>query len=211
MIAQGMSGAEEVPRTLKLPRARAVPAHEVRDAHDLRDATDRSLVAAVASGDEAAMRTLVERHGPAVLAAARRVLADGGRADEAAQDTFLVLWRKPGSYDPSRGGLRSWLCAVARRRAVDVVRKEEVHDRYRVHLAPPETIDDGDRIVERAGVMAELARLSPLQREAIFLAYYEGLTYREVARRLGIPEGTAKTRLRDGLARLRAGLGAVSI
>lgn len=132
-------------------------------------------------------------------------------AQEVVQDTFLALWRRPGSFDPQRGPLRTFLLGVARNKAVDLVRKEESLRRTKEALAMeadaslsnPETAGEMVAAEERATIKQALQGLPPLQREAIVLAYFGGRTYREVAGELGIPEGTAKTRLRDGLLNLR--------
>jgi RNA polymerase sigma-70 factor (ECF subfamily) len=163
--------------------------------------------------DENTFRAVVEDYGAAVLGIARRVLADPNLAEEVAQDTFIALWRRPGAFDPERGSLRSFLMVVARNKAVDLVRKEESRKRATDSLLqeaarPSDMSPDDERIEEREEIRRALAQLSLVQREAIVLAYFGGRTYREVARELEIPEGTAKTRLRDGLVRLRTLLSA---
>ena len=163
------------------------------------------------SGDEVALSRLVETHKGAVYGMARRILEDVALAEEVAQDTFLALWRRPEAYDARRGSLRAFLIGIARNKAVDVVRKEESLRRTREALAAemeatqPEMNDLRiEGVEERRQVQLAVASLSDVQREAVVLAYYGGRTYREVAQELGIPEGTAKTRLRDGLLKLRA-------
>jgi RNA polymerase sigma-70 factor (ECF subfamily) len=169
-----------------------------------------ALVEALAERDERALVALINEFGPLVFAVARRIVAEPGLAEEVAQDTFLALWRRPGAFDPERGSLQSFLLSVARNKAVDLVRKEESLRRSAEALLAEVPASAGDPaaepmegVEERHGVRDALARLSPVQREAIVLAYFGGRTYREVAAELGIPEGTAKTRLRDGLLRLR--------
>ena len=158
--------------------------------------------------DERALAEVVDAYGPYVLGMARRVVADAGMAEEVAQDVFVALWRRPGAFDPARGTLQGFLMGVARNKAIDVVRREETRKRARDNLmAEQEVASEGpsatESIDERQRVTAALAQLSAPQKEAVVLAYYGGRTYREVAEELGIPEGTAKTRLRDGLAKLR--------
>jgi RNA polymerase sigma-70 factor (ECF subfamily) len=161
--------------------------------------------------DEKALRTAIDTYGRLVFGVASRILGEASLAEEVAQDTFVALWRRPGAFDPSRGSLQSFLAGVARNKAVDVVRREESLRRTKesllaeIEVTRSETADPGASadIEEREVVTAALAKLSALQREAIVLAYFGGRTYREVASELGIPEGTAKTRLRDGLIRLR--------
>lgn len=162
--------------------------------------------------DDRALAEIVDAYSSYVLGMARRVLADHALAEEVAQDVFVALWRRPGAFDPSRGTLQGFLMGVARNKAIDVVRKEESRRRTRENLmSEQEVTSEGpsatESIDERQRVTAALARLPGLQKEAVVLAYYGGRTYREVAEELGIPEGTAKTRLRDGLARLRGLLG----
>ncbi|HEX3327047.1 MAG TPA: sigma-70 family RNA polymerase sigma factor [Actinomycetota bacterium] len=163
--------------------------------------------------DENTFRAVVESYGAAVLGIARRVLADPNLAEEVAQDTFVALWRRPGAFDPERGSLRAFLLVVARNKAVDLVRREEARKRATESLLqeaalPSDIAPDDERIEEREEIRRALAQLSSVQREAIVLAYFGGRTYREVARDLEIPEGTAKTRLRDALVRLRTLLSA---
>ena len=169
---------------------------------------DEALVDRLMARDERALAEVVDAYKGLVFGMARRILVDAGLAEEVAQDTFLALWRRPGSYDPGRGGLQAFLMGVARNKAIDVVRREETRRRAASELVagqdmesevPPAT----EAVDERQRVVAALGRLSVPQKEAVVLAYYGGRTYREVAEELGIPEGTAKTRLRDGLAKLR--------
>lgn len=162
--------------------------------------------------DERALTEIVESYKRLVFGMARRVLADAGMAEEVAQDVFVALWRRPGSFDPTRGTLQGFLMGVARNKAIDVVRREETRRRARDNLMAEQEVTSGgpsatEAIDERQRVTAALATLAAPQREAVVLAYYGGRTYREVAEELGIPEGTAKTRLRDGLAKLRERLG----
>lgn len=166
------------------------------------------VVERLQNGDEAALRETIGLYGGVVLGMARRILVEPAMAEEVAQDTFLALWRRPGAFDPSRGSLQSFLLGVARNKAIDLVRKEEARSRARDSLvAEAETAltveNPTDRFEEKREVRDALTRLSSVQREAIVLAYFGGRTYREVAAELGIPEGTAKTRLRDGLIKLK--------
>jgi RNA polymerase sigma-70 factor (ECF subfamily) len=183
------------------------------DAEDMIGESDVYLAQRLLERDEKALREAIDRYGRAVFGIARRVLAEASLAEEVAQDTFLALWRRPGAYDPARGSLQAFLLGVARNKAVDLVRREESLRRAREALTVEAEPGDGAPIdetgvEEREEVRAALAKLSPLQREAIVLAYFGGRTYREVAAELGIPEGTAKTRLRDGLIKLREFMGA---
>ena len=173
--------------------------------------SDTLLVHMLMARDEDALRTAIDTYGRLVFGVASRILGEASLAEEVAQDTFVALWRRPGAFDPSRGSLQSFLAGVARNKAVDVVRREESLRRTKdsllaeVEAIVSEGTDTGAsaEIEDRDAVVAALGKLSPVQREAIVLAYFGGRTYREVAAELGIPEGTAKTRLRDGLIRLR--------
>jgi RNA polymerase sigma-70 factor, ECF subfamily len=180
------------------------------DGSDMVRNEDARLAERLLAREEEALREAITAYGSMVHGIARRVLGEPSLAEEVAQDTFLALWRRPGAFDPERGSLLAFLLAVARNKAIDLVRKEESRRRSADALiaeseANPGTGGTGEanRIEERNEVKEALARLSRIQREAIVLAYFGGRTYREVAVELGIPEGTAKTRLRDGLSKLR--------
>ena len=169
---------------------------------------DSEVVERLQNGDEAALREAIGLYGGLVLGMARRILVEPAMAEEVAQDTFLALWRRPGAFDASRGSLQSFLLGVARNKAIDLVRKEEARGRagdlLMAEAEIAQTVENPtDRFVERREVRDALSQLSEVQREAIVLAYFGGRTYREVAAELGIPEGTAKTRLRDGLIKLK--------
>jgi RNA polymerase sigma-70 factor (ECF subfamily) len=169
---------------------------------------DVELAERLMARDESALRDVIAAFGTKVHGMARRVLTDPALAEEVTQDAFLALWRRPGAFDPERGSLLAFLLGVARNKAIDLVRREESLKRTRDALvaeveSQPAVSDDAPRIDEREELTRALRQLSPAHREAIVLAYYGGRTYREVATELAIPEGTAKTRLRDGLMKLR--------
>jgi RNA polymerase sigma factor (sigma-70 family) len=179
---------------------------------DVRDDPDEAILERLLSRDDRALQEVIDAHGAFVLGMARRVLGDPGLAEEVAQDAFLALWRRPGAFDPGRGSLRTFLLGVARNKAIDVVRKEERLRRTKEALTAEagrqsEALGADEPMVSGDAVRSALADLPGAQREALVLAYFGGRTYREVAEELGIPEGTAKTRLRDGLANLRRTLG----
>ncbi len=147
-------------------------------------------------------------HALAVHATARRVLGDAQAAEDVVQEVFLEFWRRPEAYDPRRGALRSWLCAVARNKAIDLVRRADRHSAALAALAETDLSEDAAEPVMRKA-LAESVRdaiesLPATHRTAIVLAYYRGFTYRQVALTLSIPEGTAKSRVRLGLRRLNA-------
>lgn len=174
------------------------------------NAPDEALLGRLLEREEAALREVISIYGSPVFGMAKRVLADAAWADEVAQDTFVALWRRPGAFDPARGSLRTFLLGVARNKAVDVVRREARVRRKaeevmrEQELQPPASLDAAD---DRAEVQHAMRSLTQPQREAILLAYFGGYTYREVAEHLDIPEGTAKSRLRDGLTKMRQVLG----
>lgn len=173
-----------------------------------------TLVRRVADGDEAAFGAVYDATSSRVYGIARRVLRDPAQAEEVAQEVYLELWQKAGTFDDERGGAAAWLATIAHRRAVDRVRTEQARrtrdDRAAAAsgAAPfddvASTVEEAD---ERARVAAALGQLTDLQRQAVELAYYGGLTYRQVAEQLGAPLGTVKSRLRDGLRRLSETLG----
>jgi len=173
------------------------------------------LVKRLAEKDEEALRQVIDTYGGSVFGIARRVLAEPGLAEEVAQDTFLALWNRPSAYDPARGGLQGFLLGVARNKAIDRVRREESRRRAMDSLlaeqeATSTSQSDDEHLIQMEDseeIRSALAKLSDVQRQAVVLAYFGGRTYREVAEELGIPEGTAKTRLRDALMRMRDELG----
>ena len=142
----------------------------------------------------------------------RRVLRDPSQAEEVTQEVFVEIWRLAARFDPQRGSVRRWAVTIAHRRAVDRVRSEQAHrDRQiRSNLdADVEATPDDHTLEseERERARAALEELSPVQRQALEMAFYEGLTHVQIAERLDIALGTVKTRIRDGLIRLRAVMG----
>jgi RNA polymerase sigma-70 factor (ECF subfamily) len=178
------------------------------DALPMAREADAALAERLLARDEDALRSAIDSFGDIVYGMARRIVVDPNLAEEVAQDTFLALWRRPGAFDAARGSLQAFLAGIARNKAIDLVRKEESLRRTKDSLLAEaekasEEVVLNEQFEERQEVLAALRELTQVQREAIVLAYYGGRTYREVAVELAIPEGTAKTRLRDGLIRLR--------
>lgn len=176
--------------------------------------SDSQVLARLLERDEEVFVQVVRAHGEAVHGMARRVLVDRALAEEVAQDTFVALWRRPGAFDPERGALRTFLLGVARNKAIDLVRKEESLRRAKdrlldeaeasaARIAPDSAMTSSD---DKAAIVGALRDLPKVQRDPLVLAYFGGRTYREVAVELEIPEGTAKSRMRDGLSALRARL-----
>jgi RNA polymerase sigma-70 factor (ECF subfamily) len=162
----------------------------------------------------AAFSRVYDEHGRGVYAAALRILANPAQAQDVSQDVFLRLWRNPGKFDARRGDLGSYLRLIARSRALDLYRESQAagraSDRLKVavSVAEPRPSDRPDAEMERRGdralVRSALRELPRAQREALVLAYWGGLTAEEVSRRVGVPLGTAKSRIRLGMAKLRA-------
>jgi RNA polymerase sigma-70 factor, ECF subfamily len=178
---------------------------------DLSLLGDAALVVAVARWRQDALAEAYRRHGGAVYALARRVLAGRAGAEDVTQSVFTLLWDHPERFEPDRGTLRSYLLTMAHRRAVDAVRREE-RRRGREERASVRTVAPYDLehevwdLAVASHVREALGRLADAERRVIELAYFSGYTYREVAALLGQPEGTVKSRIRSGLARLRAEL-----
>ena len=176
--------------------------------------TDADLASRIAGGDRQALEQAFNQHGGAVKAIANRVLRNETLAEDVVQDTFVTFWKAPERFDSERGSLRTFLITIAHRRAVDQVRSEMA--RLQREQRPPEP-NYGDDVEEEVWsrslseeVRNALARLGDDEREAITLAYYGGLSYVEVARRLGAPEGTVKSRIRSGMKKLAGSLSKVA-
>ncbi len=146
---------------------------------------------------------------PTVYGIVRRVVRDPARSEEVTQEVFVELWRQAARFDSARGGVRGWAATIARRRAVDRVRSEQsLRDRQLrdaatpagVPLSPPDVAIDA---LDRDRARRALTELSEAQRQALELAYFDGLTHVEIAERLGVALGTVKARSRDGMIRLR--------
>jgi RNA polymerase sigma-70 factor, ECF subfamily len=177
--------------------------------------SDHLLLARIQAGDEVALRSAYDQHAAMVFGLARRVLRNEHSAQDIAQEVFAYLWEFPDRVDLARGSLRSYLAVVAHRRAVDEVRRAERRHRAAAGQENVEVTDGPEDYVAgadafrwaRQRLVAALDQLPTEQRDAIRLAYFSGQTYTEVARTLGIAEGTAKSRMRLALARMRRQLG----
>jgi RNA polymerase sigma-70 factor, ECF subfamily len=176
--------------------------------------SDEDLLLEVARGDQQAFAALYDRLAGTVFGVVRAVLRDPSQSEEVTQEVLVEVWRTAPRFDPGRGGARTWILTMAHRRAIDRVRSEQAsRDRTeRVgHRDTARAFDDvADQVelrFEHEQVREGLAALTDLQREAVELAYYQGYTYREVSELLGAPLGTIKTRMRDGLIRLRDAMG----
>lgn len=166
-----------------------------------------ALLARVARHDRDAFASLYDELAPMVFGLAIRVTRSHALAEEVTQEVFIQIWGQADRFDGSRGSVRSWIATIAHRRAVDTVRRTQSSSEREAALPVdgpnPDIAEEVIQLDERARVRTAMQSLTALQREAIELAYFEGLTYREVAERLGTPLGTVKTRMRDGLMRIR--------
>ncbi|KAA1376241.1 ECF RNA polymerase sigma factor SigK [Aeromicrobium fastidiosum] len=184
----------------------AMPEHDA--APDLNE-----LLVRVGRGDENAFAEVYDALGSAVFGLARRVIRDPARAEEVAQEVFIQVWQSAARFDPARGNAKSWCLTLAHRRAVDAVRHDQAatnrENKYDWSSGP-----DFDEVEETVTITLEheqvkrcLDGLTELQREAVNLAYYQGYTYAEVAAALDANTATIKTRMRDGIVRLRDCMG----
>jgi RNA polymerase sigma-70 factor (ECF subfamily) len=175
-----------------------------------------SLIAGVADGDQSAFASLYDSLAPTVFGVVRRVVRDPSQAEEVTQEVFVDIWRQATRFDPARGSVRTWAVTIAHRRAVDHVRSEQSHrDRHEAvatgavdaPVSPEEGAVEAD---DRRRARTAMATLPAQQREALELAFYDGLTHVQIAERLDVALGTVKTRIRDGLIRLRTVMGGPS-
>ena len=173
------------------------------------DDLDRLLTRA-AAGDQDAFASLYDAVAPRLHGLARRVVRDPALAEEVIQEAFLQVWREASRFDPSRGSALAWMLTLTHRRAVDRVRAEQAQSdrlhRYESRSATTPydtTVEQATRRLDAGRVRRALDDVGEPHRSALELAYLEGLTHQEVAERTGVPLGTAKTRIRDGLRKLR--------
>jgi RNA polymerase sigma-70 factor, ECF subfamily len=165
-------------------------------------------------GDQNAYATLYDAVSAKVYGLALRVVRDPAQAEEVAQEAFLEIWRTASRYEPARGSALAWMLTITHRRAVDRVRAAEaatrrdiVYEQKNQPVSHDSTAEAAHASMEAHRVRGALETLTAVQREAVELAYLGGYTHTEVASMLDLPIGTAKTRIRDGLIRLRDTLG----
>ncbi len=178
-----------------------------------RRAEDAALLVRISAQDERAIEALHARYSGPLYSLAYQVTGGDRFAQDVVQEVFVAVWKNAGRFDPTRGSLSSWLFSLARHKAIDLVRKEANVRRHTadVDLELEEAADDVDQEawlrVRRDAVRAAIAELPEAQRTAVEMAFFGGLTHVEVSEALGIPLGTAKTRIRTALLRLRDILG----
>jgi RNA polymerase sigma-70 factor, ECF subfamily len=178
------------------------------------DADLDGLLTLAGRGDQAAFEAVYDRVAAPVFGLIRRVLRDSAQSEEVAQETLLEVWRTSARFDPVRGSAVTWVMTIAHRRAVDRVRSERAAAQREARAASAAATVPVDEVAEAVESSLEAERVSrcldgltALQRESITLAYYAGYSYPQVASALGVALGTVKTRIRDGLKRLRDCLG----
>ena len=177
------------------------------------DRTDRAWMGRLAAGDLGALDRLYEQYGAMAFSIAYRITGDRTAAEDVVQDAFLGAWRNAARYVESRGSVRTWLLSIVHHRAIDAIRRRrptvELPDSEVAlpdALTLPDTWADVELRLDRAAVLQAMSAISDVQREAIELAYFGGLTQTEIAERTGVPLGTVKGRMRLGLQGMRAAL-----
>ena len=175
------------------------------------------LLQRVATGDREAFARLYDRTAPRVFGLVKRLLRDHSQSEEVTQEVFLEIWQTATRYDTSKGGAIAWMLTMTHRRAVDRVRASQASRNRDTRIGIRDFPTDFDSVAENVEVRIEservkeaMMRLTELQRQAVQLAYFGGYSHSEVAAMLSVPIGTVKTRLRDGMIRLRDELGVAS-
>lgn len=181
---------------------------------EARKAEDAALLARIVDRDERAVEALYARYSGPLYSLAYQVTGAERFAQEVVQEVFVAVWNQASRFDPTRGSLGPWLFSLARHKAIDLVRREQNHRKraaaesdMELEVAPDDVAHEAWTNVRRERVREAIAQLNEIQRTALELAFFSGLTHVEVAERLGIPLGTAKTRIRTALLKLRDALG----
>jgi RNA polymerase sigma-70 factor (ECF subfamily) len=175
---------------------------------------EAQILARIARGETAALRTIYDRHAGKALGVALRIVGGTSEAEEIVQETFVEVWRRAKDFDAGRGGASAWIVSIARSRAIDRVRSRGVADRTvrRMQAADPAEpartpLEDVEELRRRERIQQALATLPEEQRTVLVQAYFDGLTQREISERTGQPLGTVKTRVRLALEKLADLLG----
>jgi RNA polymerase sigma-70 factor, ECF subfamily len=176
---------------------------------------DSALIAKMTAGDESALSALYDRYAPMLFGMLSRMLNDRQAAEEVLQDLFLQLWRNAGQFDPARGSLPAWLMVIGRNRAISRLRgrrdrevlEENEGDFAGTFVSSQNIEDEAARAQLARNISAALTKLPAEQRQAVELAYFEGMTQSEIAAKTGTPLGTVKTRVRTAMQTLRGILG----
>ena len=171
----------------------------------------------IGTGDKRAFTELYDATAPRIFGLVRRLLIDPAQSEEVTQEVYLEIWQSAAKYKPERGSAMSWMLMMAHRRAVDRIRASQASRERDSKVGIRDFDREYDHVAEHVEVTMEgervkraLAGLTELQRQAVELAYYRGLSHTEIASELHVPVGTVKTRIRDGMIRLRDALGVTS-
>jgi RNA polymerase sigma-70 factor, ECF subfamily len=182
----------------------------------MRDSPEQRL-ARIGAGDKHAFAELYDATAPRVFGLIKRLLVDPAQAEEVTQEVYLEIWQTASRYRPERGSAISWMLTMAHRRAVDRIRASQASRDRDAKVGIREYDREYDAVAEHVELSIEgqrvkraLGGLTELQRQAVELAYFGGLSHSEIAARLHVPLGTVKTRIRDGMIRLRDALGVTS-
>jgi RNA polymerase sigma-70 factor (ECF subfamily) len=181
------------------------------------EARDEELIRRITGGDTDAVRLLYSRHGRLVFGLAMSVTGDSSASEEVCQDVFLRVWEKSATYRPDKGKVVTWIARIARNRAIDSLRSRRIRETDSAPepeepgaVAADRRLDPAEQLWGRLrdeAVREAVATLPPEQRLALTLAFFKGLSHRQISERLGEPLGTVKTRIRDAMRKLRARLG----
>lgn len=189
--------------------------------HDLASAqsppSKEDLLGLIAQGDQKAFAALYDDISPRVFGLVRRLLVDHAQSEEVTQEIFLEIWKNAARYEPTKGGASTWILTMAHRRAIDRIRASQAGRDRDVKIGIRDYVGEYDNVADAVEVTIEhervkkaMTQLTELQRQAVTLAYYGGYSHSEVSTMLKVPIGTVKTRLRDGMIRLRDELGVAS-